>query len=353
MIKLKTNRVGVVDKMFFAQYLALMLRSGISLTKGLEFLVMQMENRRMKEVVAGLARDITAGMSVSESFKKYPDVFDELFINMIASGEVAGNLDEVLEVLAEELRKAAELRSKVIGALIYPAIVVTMMIAVSIFIVFFVFPRIIKVYESLNVRVPLLTRILIAVIRFLVADIKYFAAGFAVAILGLIVAYRTASGKRMFHWLWLRLPIIKTLSKKISTVQFARTLSSLLKSGLAIPQALEITSHTFNNSYYRDAVASMAIGMRQGKRMSDLVAATGALFPPVVGQMTGVGEETGSLAVILKQLALFYEQEVDMMMNNLSKIIEPILMIAIGIVVGFIAIATVQLIYASLQGVAS
>jgi type IV pilus assembly protein PilC len=337
--------------MFFAQYLALMLRSGIPLTRGLDFLVAQTTNRRMKEVLVGVSRDITMGMSVAQSFAKHPDVFDDLFVNMVASGETAGNLEEVLTVVAEELRKAAELRSKVVGALIYPSIIVTAMVAVSAFIVFFVFPRIIKVYESLRVRIPVLTRAFIVTVQFLVENVHYIVGALVLLAAAVAVFARLPKGKRAFHWLWLHLPVIQNISKKVNVVQFSRTLASLLRSGIAIPQAFEITSRTFQNSFYRESVATMAVGIRQGKRVSELVAQYPLLYPPAVGQMMGVGEETGRLTEILRQLAAFYEQEVDMMLNNFSKVIEPILMLIIGGGVGIIAVATVQLIYASLQGV--
>jgi type IV pilus assembly protein PilC len=345
------KKISITDKMFFAQYLSLMLRSGITLTRALDFLVAQMSNLRMKEVAASLSRDITTGMGVAQSFAKYPDVFDELFVSMVSSGEAAGNLEEVLDVISEELRKSAELRSKVIGALIYPAIIVTMMILVSIFIVFFVFPRIIKVYESLRVKVPLLTKLFIAIVQFLVANAYYILGALILIIAALVIFARLPKGKRTFHWLWIHLPVIKTLNMKINVVQFSRTLASLLKSGIALPQAFEITSRTFQNSFYRESVAAMATGIREGKRASDLVMQYSLLYPPVVGQMMGVGEETGRLTEILQQLARFYEQEVDLMLNNLSKIIEPILMLLIGGGVGLIAVATVQLIYASLRGI--
>jgi type IV pilus assembly protein PilC len=344
------RKASITDKMFFAQYLALMLRSGIPLTRGLDFLVAQMSNLRMKEVAASLSRDITTGTTVAQSFAKYPDVFDDLFVNMVASGEAAGNLEEVLLVVAEELRRAAELRSKVTGAMIYPAIIITMMAAVSTFIVFFIFPRIIKVYESLQVEVPLITQMFITLVRFLTGNIYYVIGSIVVLILAAALFARLPKGKRAFHWLWLHLPVIQTLSRKVNTVQFSRTLASLLKSGVAIPQAFEITSRTFKNSFYRESVAEMAVGIRQGKRLSELVLQYPSLYPPAVGQMMGVGEETGRLIEILRQLAAFYEQEVNMMLDNLSKVIEPILMLIIGGGVGLIAVATVQLIYASLRG---
>lgn len=345
------RKVSLTDKMFFAQYLALMLRSGIPLTRGLDFLVAQMANPRMKEVASSLSRDITSGMSISQSFMKYPDVFDNLFVNMVASGETAGNLEEVLTVAAEELRKAAELRAKATGALIYPVIITVMMAAVSIFIVFFIFPRIIKVYDSLEVEVPLLTKLFITMVQFLVSNVYYVLGAFALFAIFIVIFARLPKSKRLFHWLWLRLPVIRDLSRKINVVQFSRTLASLLKSGIAIPQAFEITSRTFRNSLYRESVAEMAVGIRRGKRVSELVSRYPRLYPPAVGQMLLVGEETGRLTEILQQLSSFYEQEVNMMLDNISKIIEPVLMIAIGGGVGLIAIATVQLIFASLQGV--
>lgn len=346
------RRVPVADKMFFARYLALMLRSGIPLTRALEFLYAQVEHPLLKRAIASIAKDVTAGVSVAESLEKFPNVFDELFINMVRSGETSGNLEEVLDILAEELRKAAELRSKIIGALIYPAIIIVTMIGVSLFIVFFVFPRILTLYQSLNVKVPLMTRILIAVIQFLTNNATALGIGFLLLIFGAFVALRTARGKRVFDRLSLTFPVFKTIVRKVNTVQFARTLYSLLKSGLPTPQALEITARTFKNGFYRESVVAMAVAVRQGKRLSEIIAQTpNAIYPPIVSQMASVGEETGALNDILKQLSEFFTQEVDAMVENLTKVIEPVLMLLIGAAVGFIAIATVQLIYAALQGV--
>ncbi|MFN7088538.1 MAG: type II secretion system F family protein, partial [Candidatus Paceibacteria bacterium] len=274
------RRVSLTDKMFFARYLALMLRSGVPITRGLELLYVQVENQHLKVAISSIAKDITAGVSVADSLAKFPDIFNELFVNMVRSGEAGGNLEEVLDILAEELRKSAELRSKVIGALIYPSIIIAAMIAVSLFIVFFVFPRIIQVYESLNVQVPLLTRILIAVVRFSTANVKYFVAGLFLFLVAIMVAIRTRSGKRAFDKLLLKLPIFKTIIRKVNTVQFTRTLSSLLRSGLPTPQALEITSRTLRNVLYSESVSQMANGVRQGKRISEIITAIpGAIYP--------------------------------------------------------------------------
>lgn len=343
--------VRVEDKMFLARYVGLMLRSGVSLTRGLELLAVQTSSPRLKEVLLGMAHDITGGMPVAESMEKSPDVFDELYVNMVRSGEVAGNLEEVFDILAEELRRSAEFRSKVVGAMIYPAIIILMMIVVSNFIVFFVFPKIVQVYASLNVQVPLLTRALIYTIKFVTGNIKYIAVGSALMLAGSAILVRTRPGKRSLDWLWLRFPVTKVLIRKVYTVQFVRTFSSLLSSGVTAPQALEITSRTFKSSYYRESLGALSTGIRQGKRLSDIMPQFGNLYPPIVEQMLHVGEETGQLATILKQLGDFFEQEISVTLDNLSKIIEPILMIALGIVVGFIAIATVQLIYSAVQSV--
>lgn len=346
--------VPITDKMFFARYLALMLRSGIPLTRGLEFLFLQMENPRFKSVISAVAKDITAGVTIADSMEKFPDVFDPLFVNMVRSGETAGNFDEVLDIVAEELEKSAILRSKIVGAMIYPSIIVMMMIAVSIFIVFAVFPRIIKLYESLNVKVPLATRILISVVLFVSQNGKYIAVASLLLVAMFIVMLRTKRGRRGFERFLLTLPLFKVIIRKINTVQFARTFSSLLKSGVPTPEALEVTANTFSNSFYREAVLSLATGVRQGRRMSEILSTQGHwLWPPIVDQMMGVGEETGALTDILKKLSIFFEAEVDNIIDNLTKIIEPVLMIVIGTMVGFIAIATVQLIYSALQGVSS
>jgi type IV pilus assembly protein PilC len=345
------GRVKNEDKMFFARYLSLMLRAGIPLTRGIQLLVFQTKNLRFKKALLDIHDSINAGKTIAESLEKHPDIFNELFINMVKAGEAAGNLEEVLEILSEELRKAGDFRSKIIGAIIYPIIIVVVMLLVSFFITFFVFPKILKVYESLNVQIPLLSKILIVIIQFVTNNSYYVFGGLFIFIILFLIWSKTYHGKRTLDALWLKIPVIKGLTQKIYTVQFVRTFSSLIAGGISTPAALEITAKTIKSTYYRDSINAFADGIRQGKKFSDLISGYNHLYSPIVGQMISVGEETGQMSSLLKQLSLFMENEVSLALENLSKLFEPFLMIMLSVIVGFVAVATVQLIYASIQGV--
>jgi type IV pilus assembly protein PilC len=345
------GKVKNEEKMFFARYLALMLKTGVPLTRGIQLLAGQTKNLKFKKALLDIYDNINTGKSIAESLEKHPDIFNELFVNMVRTGEAAGNLEEVLEILAEELKKSNDFRSKIISAIIYPVIIIVVMLLVSFFITFFVFPKILRVYESLNVQVPTLSKILIVTIQFVTSNSYYIFGGLFIFIILFLIWSKTYYGKRAIDALWLKIPIIKDLTQKIYTVQFIRTFSSLISGGIPTPSALEITAKTIKSSYYRDSINIFADGIRGGKKLSDLISEYSNLYSPIVGQMISVGEETGQMSLLLKQLSIFMENEVSLTLENLSKLFEPALMIVLSIVVGFVALATVQLIYASIQSI--
>ncbi|MCS6789322.1 MAG: type II secretion system F family protein [Patescibacteria group bacterium] len=342
------NKVKIEEKMFLAKYLALILKAGLPITKGFEMLIKQSQNKYLKKCLKNILEDITSGKLMSESLEKYPKIFDNLFVNMIRSAETAGNLEEVLDILAEELKKTGEFRSKIRGAMIYPIIIISMMILITNFMVFFIFPKILNFYSSLNVKIPGTAKILINIVKFSTSNIFYILGGSIIIIFLFFIWSKTKKGKRFVDWLVINLPILKNISKKVYTIQFLRTFSSLLKSGIPTPKALEITATTINSSYYRESILNFSEGIRQGKKLSEMVEKYN-IYPPITSEIINVGEETGQLSYMLKQLYEFIEAEVNDILDNLSKIIEPILMIILAIIVGFIAVATVQLIYASVQ----
>ncbi len=335
--------------MFFAKYLALMLRAGIPLVKSLEFLSVQVANSYFQEIISTIAKELRAGVPFADCLSKYPAVFDDLFVNMVKSGEMSGNLAEVLDLSAEELKESMDLRSKIKGALVYPIIVLGLTILISIFIVFFVFPKLLQIYRNLNIELPLTTQILIAIVNFSLDYSYYIFGGLFVFIIALIIFLKTKLGKRFKDSLALKTPILKNIVIKINIVQFTRTLSSLLKGGVSIAESLTVVSKVVSNSFYGNSILHMAKAIREGKPLNEITKLYGQMYPPVVNQMITIGEETGGLTPILKELSSFYQEDVNKIINNLSKTIEPILMVSMGIIVGFIAIATVQLIYASLQ----
>lgn len=342
------NRVKIEEKMFLARYLALILKAGLPITKGFELLIKQSQNKYLKKILKNILEDIMAGKLMSESISKYPKVFDNLFVNMVRSAESAGNLEEVLETLAEELKKSAEFKSKIRSAMIYPIIIIVMMILITNFMVFFIFPKILKFYSSLNVKVPVSAKILISIVEFSIQNIFYILGGLIIFIIAFFIWSKTKKGKRFVDWLFINLPILGNISKKVYTIQFLRTFSSLLKSGLPTPKSLEITATTISSSYYRESIINFAEGIRRGEKISEIIEKYN-IYPPITSEIINVGEETGQLSYMLSQLYEFIESEVNNILDNLSKIIEPILMIILAVIVGFIAVATVQLIYASVQ----
>lgn len=343
-----TNKIKIEEKMFLARYLALILKAGLPITRGFELLIKQSQNKYLKKCLKEILEDITSGKLMSESMSKYPKIFDNLFISMIKSAESAGNLEEVLETLAEELKKSGEFKSKVRGAMIYPIIIVIMMILITNFMVFFIFPKILKFYSSLNVKIPGSAKILINIVQFSTQNIFYILGGLIIFITIFFLWSKTKNGRMFIDWLFINLPILGNISKKVYTVQFLRTLSSLLQAGIPTPKALEIAATTINSSYYYESIMIFAEGIRQGKKLSEMIEKYN-IYPPITSEIINVGEETGQLSYMLKQLYEFIESEVNNILDNLSKIIEPILMIILAVIVGFIAVATVQLIYASVQ----
>ncbi|MGB9608971.1 MAG: type II secretion system F family protein [Minisyncoccia bacterium] len=347
------KRISLEEKMFLARYLALILKAGLPITRGFELLIKQSKNKYLKKVLENILNDINSGKPISESMSKYPEAFDSLFVHMIQAGEASGNLEEILETLAEDLKKSVGFRSKIISAIIYPSIIVAMMIIVTNFMVFFVFPKILKFYASLNVKVPMTAQILIFVVKFSIENILYILGGLIILIIFFIFWAKTFHGKKFIDWLIIKTPFLKSISTKIYSVQFVRTFSSLLKSGIPMPKALEITASTLNSFYYQNSITLLAEGVRQGKKISLMLENYKNLYPSIMAEIFNIGEETGQLAYLLKQLSEFMEAEVNNVLDNLSKIIEPVLMVVLAIVVGFVAIATVQLIYASIQVVQS
>lgn len=337
--------------MFLARYLSLMLKAGISLPKALELLIKQFQNFNIKYALKEVLNDINKGKTIAESIEKHPNVFDDIFVSVIKTGEVSGSLEDALTILAEEFKKSNELRSKVVGALIYPIFIITLMIIVSNFIVFFIFPKILKVYESLNIKIPFSAKLLIFFIKFITTNIYTIGITIFIIIIVFFIWSKTRGGKKFVDWLVINIPFFKNLIKQFYIIQFVRTFSSLLKSGMPTPKALETTAEAINSIYYKNSILNLASGIREGKRLSEIIAQFENLYPPIVEQIIFVGEETGQLSQTLSQLSAFMEQEIYNTLENLSKLIEPILMIVLAIGVGFIAFATIQLIYASIQSV--
>ncbi|MFH0819774.1 MAG: type II secretion system F family protein [bacterium] len=347
----KFKRIPVKEKIFFVQHLEVMLKAGISLAEALKTLSLQTENKRFKEIIVDITQGVEKGEPLSNHLAKYNRVFDNLFVNMIKAGEASGQLENVLRRIYIQMKKDHELRSKVKGAMIYPAVVVFAMIVIGTLMIVFVIPKITAVFKEAEVTLPLPTRVLMATSEFVIQNYLVV----IIALIGLIYFFfkliSTKRGKYIFHSILLRLPIIASIIKKINLARFSRTFSSLLKTDIPIMQTLDITANILGNVLYKEEVLKASRSVTKGISLGELLKKNGSLFPPVVTQMILVGEQTGSLDNVLEELAEFYENDIDQIMKNLPSIIEPVLILILGVAVAGMAIAVIMPMYSLTQAI--
>ncbi|MDO9399560.1 MAG: type II secretion system F family protein [bacterium] len=342
---LKFNTIPLSEKLFFIQYLGIMLKSGIPLSISLNTLAVQTTNKRFRWIIKDVASNVEKGTTFTESLNPHEKIFGQFFINMIESGEISGKLEEVLAQLYIQFKKQYELTSKVRGALTYPIVILTAMFGIGTFMMIVVVPQITVMFKEFNAELPLMTKLIISVSNGLAQHSILFLVGIALFIIFLTSVLRTYRGKYIFQLLLLKLPIFSPIIKKINLARFARTISSLLKTDIMIVKSFQITAGVLGNLHYRKAMNEMADKVKKGEKINEAISCYPKLFPPAVIQMVSVGEETGELDYILGELAQFYENEVDQIMNNLPSIIEPILILILGVVVGGMAVAIVMPMY--------
>ncbi|MFA4833379.1 MAG: type II secretion system F family protein [Patescibacteria group bacterium] len=339
------SRVPLKEKLFFVQYLGIMLKAGISLAGGLKTLSAQSANKRFAKIIGEIAVSVEKGTSFTESLKPHQKIFGELFINMVEAGEVSGKLENVLVQLYTQLKKQNELISKVKGAMTYPAVIIVAMAGIGIFMMVKIVPQMIGMLKSFNAELPLATKILITASDALVANGLLAAGILVVSVLVVIQIMRTYRGRYYWQAIVLHMPIISPIVKKVNLAKFSRTISTLLKTDIMIIKTFQITANVLGNLHYRKAVNEMSEKIKKGSQINEVVSAYPKLFPPVVNQIISVGEQTGELDNILGELAEFYEGEVDKIMDNLPSIIEPLLILILGCAVGGMAVAIIMPMY--------
>ncbi len=339
------RRVTLVQKLFFTQNLEVMIRTGFSLSLALQTLAEQMTNKHFKAVIQDLTDNVKSGVSFSSALEKHQSIFSEIFVSMVAAGEASGKLDEVLKRLTIQLKKDHQLIAKVKNALTYPVIVVVAMVGIGIAVTVFVIPKLMTVFQESNVELPLPTKILIGLSSVLIKYGYLIAIGVALLGAGAVRLLRRPDIRHSVDRLILRLPIAGTIVKKIHLARFARTLSSLLETDIHIVESFQIIAKTLGNTVYRSAVERAAEGLKTGSTIAKVLGSEPKLFPPLLIQMVTVGEQSGSLDQIASEIADFYEADVDDTMGNLSTIIEPILMLILGVAVAIMAVAVILPIY--------
>jgi len=339
------SRVKLSEKIFFGKNLGTMIRSGLSLSRALSVLGKQTKNKRLKVIIASIVDDIARGTSLHSALGKFPDVFSSLFVSMVNAGEESGNLSESLGVITTQLDKTYTLRRKIRGAMVYPAIIITAMIIIMILMLIYVVPTLAATFAELGVELPATTQAIISVSNFLTNYTLIFFGGI-VAFFGAFYAILKSNlGKRYFYFFLLRLPIISNIVKQANSARTTRTLSSLLSSGVDISEALLITKDVLENSYYKEVIEIAINNIQKGLPLSEAFAMHPNLYPVLATEMIEVGEETGSLPKMLIEVAEFYEGEVEAVTKDMSTIIEPILMVVIGAVVGFFALSMIEPMY--------
>lgn len=328
-----------------AKNLSAMLSAGLSISRALSVLERQSSNKRFKAIAQGLGESVKKGSSFHEALAQYPRVFSPLFIAMARAGEESGSLSESFAVVSLQMERADALVRKIRGAMIYPAIVVSAIIVVAILMLIYVVPTLTKTFTSLGVKVPLSTRIIVAVSDLMAAHaITVLFILIAVAVGGVLFA-RSKRGGAIVLSAALRMPIINELVRETYAARVARTLSSLLAAGVPILEALAIAEEVVHARIFADVIAEAAARVKEGEPLSASFAEHPRLYPILLSEMLSVGEETGKVTDMLKQIAEFYEGDVAEKTKDLSTIIEPVLMLLIGAVVGVFAVSMIAPIY--------
>lgn len=339
------NRVGNKDRVLFARQFAVMMRAGLPIMSALRAIEEQTANKTLRITVGQISHDIQGGTNLSESFAKYPRVFPPVFASVTKVGERAGKLEEVLERLATQLEKDAELLGKVRSAMIYPAFVMSSLVVVIILIMLYVIPQLKVLFDDVALELPLITRLLLAT-----SDLmgRYFGL-VAILVIGLVIGVRLAIARslkiaRLFESIRLKIPIFGRLYRQMMMARFTHTLATLLGAGLPMIEAMKTTATTLNSPIYSQSLETMTKEVESGQPISRLLVAD-KHFPPMIGHMAAIGEKSGNLDEILTTIAGFFDQEVEGLTRNLSALLEPILMIIMAVGVGLVVASVIVPIY--------
>ncbi len=328
-----TKALGIFTRQF-----SVMIDAGLPLVQCLEILGSQQDNKTFAKVLQQTRMDVEGGASLADAMRKHPKAFDELFTNMIAAGEAGGILDTILKRLATYIEKNVKLKAQVKGAMVYPISVLAIAGIVIAVILWKVIPTFAAMFEGLGAQLPLPTRIVIAMSHWFVRGLPFLVVGGILLVIGFRRYYATYGGRRVVDRTVLRAPIFGSLMQKIAVSRFCRTLGTLISSGVPILDGLEITARTAGNAIVEDAIMVVRKGVESGLTLAQPLRETG-VFPPMVVQMIGVGEQTGALDAMLNKVADFYEEEVDQAVANLLTLMEPIMIFFLGGTVGGIIIA--------------
>ena len=346
--------IPAIEKITFCRYMGIMLSTGLSLSEGIEVMHRETQNQLLKKILSDMQYGLEQGQQLSAIFERYPGVFESYFITLVRAGEMSGKLSEVFIHLETELRAEYSLKTKVKGALLYPIIVFMAMVGIGILMFFFVLPQIAKVFLNLKLPLPAFTRFMFTASLTLTANVVPLIIGAVVIAIGLFFALQVRAVKDMMLSLIGSLPVIRNLIKEIDLARFCRIFSTLIKSAVPITEALEISLSLLTWKQYRDLTASIPNEIRKGKSLADVMREK-KVFPSLLVQMVAAGEKTATLDSTMADVATFYEEEVEEEVKGLTQIIEPVMMLMVGISVGVMILSIIAPIYSvvgSLQNAA-
>ena len=339
------SRVKQDELVMITRNLAAMLRAGLPLSRTISVIERQSKNPRTQGIMKQVRESINRGDPLHLALKAYPETFSRLYVAMVRAGEESGSLTAALETIALQLERSSNLKKKIKGAMIYPAIVISVMAIIGVLMMIFVIPTLTKTFLKIGIDLPLSTRIIIGISNFFTNHGLIALIAFAALAAGFIFAARTPRGRRVLHFTFIHMPIIGNLVKQTNAAYTSRTLSSLLASGVDVIGAIQITEDVVQNVYYKEILKEAAVKVEKGAPLSETFIAHENLYPVLVGEMILVGEETGQISQMLTEIATFYENEVEQKTKDLSTVIEPLLMVIIGAAVGFFALSMISPIY--------
>jgi len=331
-------KVKEKDIILFARQFSTMIDAGLPIIQCLDILFSQQANATFKKMLKDIKESVEGGATLAEALKKFPKQFDDLFVNMIAAGEAGGILDAILRRLAAYMEKAAKLKAQVKGAMTYPIVTLIIAIVVLAVILVFVIPVFQEMFADFGGELPTPTKIVVAASEMAKSKILYIIVGLVLFIIAYKKFSSTEKGRDVVDDLLLKLPVFGELLRKVAVAKFTRTMGTMLASGVAILEALDIVAKTAGNRTVEKAIYSVRAGIAEGRTMADPLQESG-VFPPMVCQMIGVGESTGALDAMLEKIADFYDEEVDQAVDNLTSLIEPFMLVFLGVTIGGLVVA--------------
>ena len=345
------SRVDLREKILFARNLATMIQAGLPLSRALAIFLKQTQNPKFREVLRSVIDDINKGTALSDAMNKFPKIYEPVFVSMVRAGEESGGLVEALNNVGGQMEKTYTIKKKVKGAMMYPAMVILVMIVVGVLMMIYVVPGLAASFREAGATLPPLTALVIAVSDFLQND-SLLALLFVIVFAGAFWYFqKTPFGNYWLTWTALRSPVFGKLAKEFNSALVTRTLSSLISAGVDIVHALDITKDVVGNIFYKATLEQAKVNVQKGVPLSKIFIDNVDIYPVMVGDMMEVGEETGQLSSMLLKIALFYEEEVNQATEDMSKLIEPLLMAIIAVFVGIFAVAMITPMYSLMQNI--